>query len=55
MSNKHPVFIRTRGVFVWTESITEYLKATNQMKWMQKMNNIRECVAEIINEKLIQT
>lgn len=35
------------------EGITEQLKATNQMKWVQKMNNIRERVAEIINAELI--
>ena len=35
------------------EGITEQLKATNQMKWVQKMNNIRERVTEIINSELI--
>lgn len=35
------------------EGITEQLKATDQMKWVQKMNNIRERVTEIINAELI--
>ena len=30
------------------EGITEQLKATDQMKWVQKMNNIRERVIETI-------
>lgn len=37
------------------EGITEQLKTTNQMKWMQRMNNIRERVIEIINSELIAT
>lgn len=37
------------------EGITEQLKATNQMKWVQKMNNIRERVIEIISSELIAT
>ena len=37
------------------EGITEQLKATDQMKWVQKMNNIRECVIEIINRNLVFT
>jgi len=30
------------------EGITEQLKATDQMKWVQKMNNIRERVMEMV-------
>lgn len=30
------------------EGINEQLKATNQMKWVQKMNNIRERVTETV-------
>ena len=30
------------------EGITEQLKATDQMKWVQKMNNIRERVSETV-------
>lgn len=35
------------------EGITEQLKATDQMKWVQQMNNIRECVIETVNVKLV--
>ena len=35
------------------EGITEQLKATDQMKWVQRMNNIRELVMETLNSELI--
>ena len=35
------------------EGITEQLKATDQMKWVQKMNNIRERVTEIVNANVV--
>jgi hypothetical protein len=31
------------------EGVTENLKSTDQMKWVQQMNNIRERVTETIN------
>lgn len=37
------------------ESITEQLKATNQMEWVQQMNNIRNRATEIVNTELIFT
>lgn len=37
------------------ESITEKLKAKNQMDWVGKMNNIRSAVEEVINTELIYT
>ena len=33
--------------------ITEHLKATDQMKWVQKMNNIRTQAAEYVGKALI--
>ncbi len=36
-----------------SESITEELKATNQMEWVRRMNNIKQRVTEIINNELI--
>ena len=39
--------------FAERENITEELKANNQMEWVQKMNNIRNCVDEIILNELI--
>lgn len=35
------------------ENITKKLKATDQMAWVRKMNNILERVREIINKDLI--
>ena len=35
------------------ESVNEHLKATNQMEWVQRMNNIHNCVAEIVCKELI--
>lgn len=35
------------------EGITEKFKADNQMKWVARMNNIRNRVTEIINTDLI--
>ncbi len=34
--------------FAEKENITEELKATNQLEWVQKMNNIKNSVEEII-------
>ena len=35
------------------ESVTEQLKADNQLEWVQKMNNIRNRAAEIVNMDLL--
>ena len=35
------------------ENVTEELKATDQMLWVQKMNNIRNRATEIVNAVLI--
>ena len=35
------------------ERITENLKATNQMEWVQRMNNIRSRAEEIVYQELI--
>jgi hypothetical protein len=37
------------------ENVTESLKATDQMAWVQKMNNIRNRATEIVNVELIYT
>ena len=36
-----------------SEGVTEQLKASNQLLWIQKMTNIRNRIQEIINEELI--
>ena len=35
------------------KKITEELKEKDQMKWVQEMNNIQNCVEEIINREII--
>ena len=35
------------------EGITEQLKSTDQMKWVQKMNNIREHVMEVVCKEVV--
>ena len=35
------------------ENVTEKLKAIDQMKWVQKMNNIRDKATEIVNIELV--
>ena len=37
------------------ESVTEKLKSTNMILWVQKMNNIRNRAMEIVNSELIFT
>lgn len=39
--------------FAEKENITEDLKATNQMEWVSKKNNIKNSVEEIIFKELI--
>ena len=35
------------------EGITEHLKATDQMKWVRRMNNIRSRVIEVVNAEVV--
>ena len=35
------------------EGITEELKASNQMEWVRRLNNIRNRVSEIVYRELI--
>lgn len=35
------------------QGITEQLKAENALEWVQRMNSIRACALEIINEEII--
>lgn len=47
------LFFRLVKEYAEKEGVTEQLKAIDQMAWVRKMNNIRECVKEIINKDLI--
>ena len=35
------------------QGITEQLKAENALEWVQRLNNIRACAREIVNEEII--
>ena len=41
------------SAFSQQENVTEKLKADRPMEWVQKMNNIRNRAAEIVNSELI--
>lgn len=47
------MFLRLAKQLAEEESVTEALKAENQMRWVQKMENIRNRAAEIVNTYLI--
>ena len=47
------MFYRLVKQLAENESVTEQLKAENQMLWVQRMNNIRNRVIEIVNNELI--
>ena len=47
------MFFRLVKQLAEKEGVTEQLKADNQMLWVRKMNNIRNCEEEIVNAELI--
>lgn len=47
------MFFRLVKQMAERESVTEKLKAENQMKWISPMNNIRSRAMEIVNAELI--
>ena len=47
------MFERLMRHYAAAESITEELKAADQLEWVQQMNGIRSRVTEIINVELI--
>ena len=49
------MFLRLVIELAEKENVTEELKATDQMLWVQKMNNIRNRVTEIVNAEIIYT
>ena len=48
------MFFRLVKEYADRQGVTEQLKAENQLEWVGRMNNIRECVREIIQNELIQ-
>ena len=47
------MFLRLVKGLAEKENVTEELKATDQMLWVQKMNNIRNRATEIVNADII--
>ena len=47
------LFLRLVKDLAEKENVTEELKASNQMLWVQKMNNIRNRATEVVNADLI--
>lgn len=48
-------FLRLVKDLAEKENVTEELKSTDMMLWVQKMNNIRNRAIEVVNTKLIFT
>ena len=46
-------FSRLVKEYAEKEGVTEQLKAADQMAWVRRMNNIRECVFNYINTEFI--
>lgn len=49
------LFFRLVKEYAEKKGITEQLKATDQMAWVRRMNNIRIIVIEVVNKELIYT
>ena len=47
------LFSRLVKEFAEKEGVTEQLKATDPMAWVQRMNNIRERVTEMVNAEVV--
>ena len=47
------MFSRLVKEYADRQGVTERLKAENQLLWVQKMNNIRACVREVVNHEFI--
>ena len=47
------LFLRLVNELAEKEGVTEQLKSTDQMKWVRKMNNIRNRAIEVVNCEVI--
>ena len=47
------LFLRLLRELAEKEGVTEQLKSTDQMKWVRKMNNIRNRAIEVVNCEVI--
>ena len=47
------MFSRLVNQMAEREDVSEQLKSDNQLEWVQKINNIRSRVMEIVNNEII--
>lgn len=47
------LFSRLVKEYAEKKGVTEQLKATDQMAWVRKMNNIRERATEVVNSEVV--
>ena len=47
------MFSRLVKEYADRQGVTEQLKAENQLLWVQKMNNIKACVREVVESEFI--
>jgi len=47
------MFSRLVKEYADMQGVTEQLKAENQLLWVQKINNIRACVREVVEREII--
>ena len=47
------MFFRLVKQYADRQGVTEQLKAENQLLWVQRMNNIRACVREVVEREII--
>lgn len=47
------LFLRLINEYAEREGVDEHLKATDQMKWVQRMNNIRSRVMEVVLNEVV--
>ena len=47
------LFSRLVKEYADRQGVTERLKEENQLLWVQKMNNIRACVREVVESEVI--
>ncbi len=47
------LFLRLVKDYAASEGITEQLKATDPMAWVQQMNNVRERATETVNAEVV--
>ena len=53
MNRQRICFYRLVKAYADGQGVAEQLKAENQLLWVQKMNNIRACVREVVEGECI--